>query len=531
MKALLINPPFPTSFWSLKESCQVYGTKVLAPPLGLITMASLLPPEWELRLVDLNARTLPEGAWDWADLVMVTGMLVQREGLLPLVREAKARGKAVVAGGPYATSLPQEVLDAGADFLFRGEVENTMPLFLAALAAGEKRGVFQEDAKPEMSGSPLPRFDILDLDDYTVMSIQTSRGCPFDCEFCDVVNLYGRKPRYKKPEQVLTELETLYRLGWRRAIFVSDDNFIGNRQHALSILEQLTPWMKSHGEPYAFWTQASLNLGQDLQLIDRMTAANFSFIFVGVESTDAASLGLSRKYHNLRNPQAESLKNINKNGLSVVASFIIGFDGEEKGAGERICAFVEENHIPVVMVNLLQAAPQTSLWRRLKEEGRLLEGMHEAGDLSSRGMNFIPTRPAEEIMEEYLQAMARLYEPTAFLQRAFQAILHMRPTRRALGIEENRGIASSRPASNQKIIKENGFLGLLRLIWRQGLRAPYRGQFWRQLAAVIRKNPSRKVRYLSYCGLGETLFAYRELMRRNLASAREDRQLERQSAA
>ncbi|MEW6659002.1 MAG: B12-binding domain-containing radical SAM protein [Thermodesulfobacteriota bacterium] len=530
MKALLLNPSFPPSFWSLKETCRVDGTKGLAPPLGLITMAALLPPEWELRLVDLNVRTLPAGAWDWADLVMVSGMLVQREGLLSLVREAKARGKTVVAGGPYATSLPQEVLDAGADFLFRGEAENTMPLFLAALTAGESRGVFQADAKPEMSDSPPPRFDILDLEDYTVMSIQTSRGCPYDCEFCDVVNLYGRKPRYKKPEQVLAELEALYRLGWRRAVFISDDNFIGNRQHALAILEQLTPWMKSHGEPYGFWTQASLNLGQDLELIDRMTAANFSYIFVGVESTDAASLGLSRKYHNLRNPLAESLKNINKNGLSVVASFIIGFDGEEKGAGERICAFVEENHIPVVMVNLLQAAPQTSLWRRLKEEGRLLEGTLETGDLSGKGMNFIPTRAAEEIMEEYLQATARLCEPTAFLQRAFRAILHMRPTRRALGIEENRSAASPPPASSQRIIKVNGFMGLLRLIWRQGMRAPYRGQFWRQLAAVIHRNPSRKVRYLSYCGLGETLFAYPGLVRKNLASAREDRPSARQDA-
>jgi radical SAM superfamily enzyme YgiQ (UPF0313 family) len=342
-----------------------------------------------------------------------------------------------------------------------------------------------------------------------------------------VVNLYGRKPRYKKPDQVLAELEALYRLGWRRAVFINDDNFIGNRQHALAILEQLTPWMKSHGEPYAFWTQASLNLGQDLELIDRMTAANFSFIFVGVESTDAASLGLSRKYHNLRHPLAESLKNINNNGLSVVASFIIGFDGEEKGAGERICGFVEKHNIPVVMVNLLQALPQTSLWRRLQEEGRLLEGRLEARDLSGKGMNFIPSRPAEEIMEEFLQATIRLCEPSAFLRRAFQSILQMRPTRRALGLEENPGVAAPKPASNPKIIKENAFLGLLRLIWRQGMRAPYRGQFWRQLAAVMHKNPSRKVRYLNHCGLGETLFAYPGLVRKNLASAREARPLER----
>lgn len=520
MKALLVNPRFPSSFWSLEENLKFTKTKALAPPLGLITMAALLPPDWELRVVDLNCGPMPPGAWEWADLVMITGMLVQREGLLALVREAKSRGKTTVVGGPYATSLPQEVLDAGANFLFCGEAETTMPLFLSALAAREGHGVYQPDSKPEMTASPVPRFDLLHLEDYSVMSIQTSRGCPYNCEFCDVVHLYGRKPRYKKPGQVLAELAALYRLGWRKEVFISDDNFIGNRQHALAILTELIPWMASHGKPYAFWTQASVNLGQDLEMMDQMTAANFSFVFVGVESTDAATLGLSRKYHNLRSPLAESVANINKNGLSVVASFIIGFDGEEKGAGERICDFVEELNLPMVMINLLQALPQTSLWRRLQDEGRLLEESI-VGDLSSRGMNFIPTRPQEEIIEEYLQATERLYEPTAYLHRAFQAILHMRPTRRTLGISQNHGgVAYAKPDSNKKIIQQTEFQkfqGLMRIIWRQGVHPRYRGQFWRQLASVLQKNPSRKTRYLHYCALGESLFAYRHLVRANLA--------------
>ncbi|MHB8066912.1 MAG: B12-binding domain-containing radical SAM protein [Desulfobaccales bacterium] len=524
MKALLLNPVIPPSFWSLRESLQVYGHKALAPPLGLITMAALLPPDWELRLADVNVRPLPPGLWDWADLAMITGMLAQREGVLALVREAKARGKTVVVGGPYATSLSEEVLGAGADFICRGEAENTMSFFLEALASGKKHGVFQLDSRPEMSDSPLPRFDLLRHEDYTVMSIQTSRGCPYDCEFCDVVHLYGRKPRYKKPDQVLAELTALYRLGWRREVFVSDDNFIGNRQHALTLLNALIPWMKSHGEPYSFWTQASVNLGQNQDLMDRMTAANFSVVFVGVESTDAASLDLSRKYHNLRNSPAESLENINKSGLSVIASFIIGFDGEEKGAGERICNFVEELHIPMVMVNLLQAVPQTSLWRRLKEEGRLLEGS-TASDIASRGMNFIPTRAVGEIMEEYLQVSEQLYDPSAYLRRAFQAILHMRPTRKAMGQDEKKdqSIPNTPPDSKQKAARIKGLTGLLKLIWRQGIRPPYRRQFWQQLMGVMQKNPSRKIRYLACCALGESLFAYRSLVRKNLAFTREDR--------
>jgi radical SAM superfamily enzyme YgiQ (UPF0313 family) len=523
VKALLINPFIPPSFWSLKETVQVCGAKVLAPPLGLITMAALLPADWDLRLLDLNARPIPSEDWEWADLVMITGMLVQREGLLSLVREAKARRKTVAVGGPYATSLPQEVLDAGANFLFRGEAENTMQLFLEALAAGETQGVFQQDSKPAMADSPVPRFDLLRREDYTVMSIQTSRGCPYDCEFCDVVNLYGRKPRYKKPEQVLAELEALYDLGWRQEVFISDDNFIGNRKHALAILTQLIPWMKRHGEPFGFWTQASVNLGQDQEMMDRMTAANFSFIFVGVESTDAEVLGMNRKYQNVRHPLAESLGNMNRNGLSVVASFVIGFDGEKQGAGDRVCDFVEELNIPLVMLNLLQALPNTSLWQRLQAEGRLLEE-NTCGDTLSLKMNYIPTRPVDEIIEEYLRASRRLYEPRAFMNRALQGILEMRPTRRALGAESKREIGTSAKLDGrQNLSKIAMFQRFMRLIWRQGIRAPYRWQFWRQLISVIQKNPSRKIRYLNYCSLGESMFAYRSLVRKNLASIREDR--------
>jgi len=523
MRALLINPPTPPSFWTFREGCSIAGTKALLPPLGLITMAALLPTAWELRLVDLNTRSLPPGDWEWADLVMITGMLVHRAGLLALVREAKARGKTVVAGGPYATSLPQEILDAGADFLFRGEAEKTMPLFLAALEAGETQGIFQEDGKPEMSDSPVPRFDLLRLQDYTVMSIQTSRGCPYDCEFCDVVNLYGRKPRYKKPEQVLADLEALYRLGWWGEIFISDDNFIGNRQHALAILTQLIPWMKEHTEPFGFWTQASVNLGQDLELMDLMTTANFNHIFVGVESTDPEVLGLTRKYHNVRSPLAESLGNMNKNGLSVVASFVLGFDGEKRGAGERIYEFVEALHIPIVMVNLLQALPNTSLWRRLQKEGRLLEE-ETCGDTGSLRMNYIPHRPEEEIREEFLRATERLYEPTAYLRRAYHYILNTRPTRRALGTDTPGEQAAARPPDlGPKSGKIKELPILLRLIWRQGIRAPYRWQFWRQLVGVMQKNPSRKIRYLITCGLGEDMFAYHRRVREKLAFSQPNR--------
>ncbi len=510
MKILLVNPEFPPSFWSFKETNRLLGRKTIMQPLGLITVAALLPREWEFRLVDLNARNLSNDDWDWADLVMLSGMIIQRQGLLALIREAKNRGKTVVVGGPYATSVPQEVLEAGVDFLVRGEGENTIPLLLEALRQGKQQGVFQAEAKPSMANSPLPRYDLVNLQDYVSLSVQTSRGCPFECEFCDVINLYGRQPRYKSPDQVLAELETLYRLGWREGIFISDDNFIGNKEHAREILEALIPWMKSFGEPFSFVAQTSVNLGQDLKMLNLMTEANFCQVFVGVESPDPEVLSLNRKYQNLRNPLEQSLANITANGLSPIASFVIGFDGEEKGAGERICAFVEKNNVPTVMLNVLQVVPNTALWDRLQSEGRLLEDHTSGNSTIWERLNFIPTRPESEIMAEYRWAVNRLYEPSGYLRRAFNHILAMRPTRRALtprqGDQECRQTFKDHcPQVNQR----RAIVALLKLIWRQGILGGCRLQFWRQLLTLSRQNPSRLIRYLHICGIGENMFRLR----------------------
>jgi radical SAM superfamily enzyme YgiQ (UPF0313 family) len=509
MKILLINPEFPPSFWSFKETNQISGRKALLPPLGLITAAALMPSEWEFRLVDLNSRRLTEADWDWADLVLLTGMLIQRPGLLTLIREAKSRGKTVVVGGPYITSVPQEVLEAGADFVVRGEGENTIPLLIEALGHGEKQGLFQTDAKPAMAASPVPRYDLLNLADYVSLTIQTSRGCPFECEFCDVINLYGRRPRYKSPDQVLEELAYLYRLGWRGEIFISDDNFIGNKDHAREILHRLIPWLKSRGEPFSFWTQTSVNLGQDLEMIDLMTTANFSHVFLGVESPDAEVLSANRKYQNLKNPLEQSLANLTANGLTPIASFIIGFDSEIKGVGERISEFVENNYLPTVMLNVLQVLPNTALWHRLQREGRLLRNV-TSGDNTMGQLNYRPTRPELEIWTEYREMVNRLYEPSNYLQRALHHILAMRPTRRAQAHRQGNRETRQAPQKNcPRVSTRQEMVALLRLIWRQGIMGGCRLQFWRQLVAIYRRNPSRLTRYLHTCGLGENLFRLR----------------------
>ena len=255
--------------------------------------------------------------------------------MLALIREAKARGKSVVVGGAYPSSMPEEVLPAGPDFLIRGEAENTLPLFLAALAQGRSGGLIECDAKPDLATSPIPRFDLLNLKDYANLAIQTSRGCPHNCEFCDVVQLYGRRPRYKEPRQVIAELETIYRLGWRGPVFISDDNFIGNKTHARAILRELIPWSQSRGEPFGFTTQTTVSLGQDLPLMDLMTQANFGDVFLGIESPDEEVL--NRQSINSTIAAAsmeESIRQIQANGLSIIGSFILGV-GWGKTRGRR----------------------------------------------------------------------------------------------------------------------------------------------------------------------------------------------------
>jgi radical SAM superfamily enzyme YgiQ (UPF0313 family) len=524
MRALLICPEFPLSFWSFQKSSRLRGNKTVNPPLGLITVAALLPKEWELRLVDLNVNSLTGEDWQWADLVLISAMYIQRDGLLALVREAKRRGKTVVAGGPYPTSLPEALLEAGCDFVVRGEGENTMPLLLEALRDGKTGIIENHEEKPDLTTSPIPRFDLLRLQDYSAFTIQTSRGCPFDCEFCDVVNLFGRKPRYKSPQQVINELETLYRLGATGTVFICDDNFIGSKKQAQALLTELNPWLRSRGEPFRFLTQASVNLGQDLEMIDLMTAANFDKVFIGIESPDENVLQISHKFHNIKNPLVESLQNIQKNGLAVIGSFIIGLDGEKKEAGERICAFMEQTAIPVAMLGILQAAPHTRLWHRLEKEGRLRQDMgDDLGTFSA--MNLEPDRPEADIMQEYVDAWDYLYEPSRYLARAYRCYLAMRP--------EPRAQAAGDPPRQEGVFDRNISWGRIftelkaffRIIWWQGIKAPYRRQFWTQMITMWRQNPTRFVEYIATCALGEDLFDMRRVVREKATAIIKERRI------
>ena len=495
---------------SFSHSCDNMGAQSFAPPLGLITVAALLPDDWEVRLVDLNCSELSEDDWSWADTVLLSGMLLQGPGLLALLREARERGKFMACGGPYVSSVPGPALEAGADVLVRGEAESVRDEILEAITARRSGVVIEASTKPDVTTSPTPRFDLLNLSNYLTMSIQTSRGCPFECEFCDVVHLYGRKMRYKSPEQVSNELQALYDLGWAGLIFVSDDNFIGSRTNVRAILKEMATWSKSHGQPFGFTTQASLNLAKDPELIDLMTDANFSYVLIGVESPDKSVLEHNRKMQNVENPIIESLRTINAKGLIVIASFVIGFDGEEKGVDERISALLDEAGTGLAFVNLLQAMPNTRLWNRLESEGRLRPQVTSGETLASQ-MNFIPSRPVAEIMGEWAETWKKLYEPGRCFGRIVDGFLTMRPTRAAMGIRTEIPTVTTTLTFREKLTRTvkdlRIFSNLIRLL---GLRQPTASHFWKNALMVRKKNPSRLVQYFMSCSFAANLFLLRD---------------------
>ena len=498
MRALLLYPLFPKSFWSFEKTLALVDCKALMPPLGLITVAAILPQEWEFRLVDHNIEEVTESDWSWAELVIISGMIVQKNDMIALIGRAKQRNKPVAVGGPYATTSPQEVLDAKADFLILDEGEITLPMFVAAIEQGDRSGIFRSAEKPAVTETPIPRYDLLDMTAYDNMSVQFSRGCPFQCEFCDIIVLYGRKPRTKNPEQLLKELERIYDLGWRGAVFMVDDNFIGNKRNVKLLLKELKVWMAEKKYPFGLTTEASVDLAQDDELMQLMVECNFKKVFLGIETPDTDSLALTSKFQNTRDPLTESIDKITKAGMQVMAGFIIGFDGEKPHAGDRIVSFVNQTNIPLAMFSMLQALPSTALWNRLEKEGRLLNSSANINQTTL--MNFVPTRDIEEIATEYVNAFWQLYDPFAYLDRIFKYYMKLGSAKNA---------KSLRPS--WKTIRA---LGLL--LWKQGIVAQTRWLFWRNLIQVLIKKPRQLEIYLTLCAYLEHFTEYRFIVREQI---------------
>ena len=504
MKVLLLYPVFQKSFWSFEKSIAMLGKKAFMPPLGLITIAAMMPQEWEYRLVDQNVRQVVQEDWEWADMVMISGMIAQHKDFFDLIAESRQNKMLTVVGGPYVSSCPDLFEAAGADFIVIGEGEIVIPRLLNALKENRRPGVISAgETKPDVRQTPVARYDLLEMDAYTVMPVQYSRGCPFNCEFCDIIVLYGRKTRTKSPDQMLAEFQTLYDLGWRDMIFIVDDNFIGNKIKAKEMLTALKPWLEKRHYPFSFNTEASLNLAEDQELMDLMVVCNFGSVFIGIETPDRECLEVTGKVQNMKRSPAESARKIMDAGIRVMAGFIIGFDGEKKGAGDRIRNFVEQSAIPIAAFSMLQALPNTALETRLKQEGRMLD---HSGDVNYTTLiNFVPTRPVEEIAEEFMQAFWDLYEPRTYLNRVFRCY-------RVLGEVD---FPKKNRAPKKVELKE--IRAVLTLFWTLGFKLDTRALFWVHLISILKHNPGGLGSYLSVLGQVEHFVAYRTVIKQQIS--------------
>ena len=503
MRTLFLYPQFPKTFWSYEKILELVNRKVLLPPLGLATVAALLPQDWEMKLVDRNVRDVTEAEWEWAELVVISGMIVQKDDMQVQIREAKRRGLLVAVGGPYASSTPDAPEIVEADFKVLDEGEITLPQFVSAIQRGERSGRFSaEGDKPDVTATPIPRFDLLELDAYDSMSVQFSRGCPFNCEFCDIIVLYGRKPRTKTPEQLIGELQRLYDLGWRRSIFLVDDNFIGNKRNAKLLLPQIKSWQQERGYPFSFTTEASVDLADDKEMMRMMHDARFESVFLGIETPDESSLETARKVQNTRNPLDAAVDRITANGIRVMAGFIIGFDGEKDGAGHRIVDFVTRTGIPAAMMGMLQALPNTALWYRLEKEGRLIQDKDAAKGVNQTNLlNFKPTRPIRDIANEYVEAFCALYEPNAYMDRVYSYYLKM---------------GAPRWKAAAKLPSLIDLRALSIVVWRQGVKRSTRTRFWRYVISMARRNPALLEQFISVLAHNEHFLEYRGIVQREI---------------
>jgi radical SAM superfamily enzyme YgiQ (UPF0313 family) len=418
---LLIYPRFAAdTFWNYAETCSLFGARYPAAPLGLITVAALLPGTWSLRLVDRNAEELGDSDLEWADLVMTGGMLPQHSDLIEIIDLCRARGTPVAIGGPAVTSSPH--LFGRANFRVLGEAEGIIDKFIDAWEAGATEGIFEaEKFQVDVTKTPIPRFDLLKFEHYLHIGVQFSRGCPFTCEFCDIIELYGRVPRAKTNDQMLKELDALHALGYRGHVDFVDDNLIGNKKAVKAFLPHLRAWLDENDYPFEFTTEASINLADDADLLRLMNEANFVGLFVGIESPDPETLVLMRKKQNTRRNIAESIHKIYAAGMFVTAGFIVGFDSEKESMADAMIGLIEDAAIPVCTVGLLYALPGTQLTRRLAKEGRLHPPPDAippgSADQCTQGLNFDTLRPTRDVLLDYKRVIEKIYDPIAYAGR------------------------------------------------------------------------------------------------------------------
>jgi radical SAM superfamily enzyme YgiQ (UPF0313 family) len=468
MNVLLIYPEFPDTFWSFKHALRFIHKKASSPPLGLLTVAAMLPAEWNKRLIDVNVTQLAEADLEWADYAFISAMVVQRKSARQMIARCKEAGLKVVAGGPLFSSEYQTF--EAVDYFVLNEAELTLPPFLKDLEQGSAQRIYTTSEFPDLDQTPVPLWELADLKRYATMSIQFSRGCPFNCEFCNVTALFGHRPRIKSAGQVVAELDSLCKLGWRGSIFFVDDNFIGNKRYLKSeLLPALIEWQKGKGD-ITFNTEVSINLADDEQLMRAMVEAGFNMVFIGIETPDEESLSECSKRQNMRRDLVEDVRRIQRAGLQVQGGFIVGFDNDPPSIFQQQIDFIQNSGIVTAMVGLLQAPPGTRLYERLKQEGRLLGQL--SGDNVDGTTNIIPKMSLETLREGYANILQHIYSPEHYYQRVRTFLREYNP-----------------PKINAPLELEH-ILAFLRSIYRLGIVGRERFQYWKLLFWTLFHRPA-----------------------------------------
>ncbi len=468
MNILLVSPEYPDTFWSFKHALKFVSKKASNPPLGLLTIATMLPARWNKKLVDLNLQPLTNVDLDWADYVFVSAMDVQRQSVYRVIDQCKTRGKTIIAGGPLFTGEYDRF--PGIDHFILNEGEITLPLFLDDLKNGMPQPIYSTEKFVDIHATPVPMWELVDFSGYDSMPIQFSRGCPYNCDFCNVTALLGHQPRIKSVQQIIAELNSLYAHGWRRNIFFVDDNFIGNKRFIKEeILPALINWRKDKVGCF-FITEASINLADDETLMQLMAAAGFVSVFIGIETPSEESLAACRKTQNTHRDLIQSVKTIQRHGMQVMGGFIVGFDSDTPAIFQNQIDFIQETGIVTAMVGLLQAPFGTQLYDRMKQEGRLVNEM--SGDNTDGTTNILPKMDADLLHRGYHHLLAQIYSPALFYQRikTFLSVFRPYPLKAHLEYQE--------------------WLALIRSIIRLGILGPERKEYWDLFFWTLFKHPA-----------------------------------------
>jgi radical SAM superfamily enzyme YgiQ (UPF0313 family) len=467
MKVLLVSPATPDTFWSLKHAVSFIFKKAAYPPLGLLTVAGMLPRQWELRLVDLNVSRLSDADIDWADYVFISAMLVQAESTRRVIARVRARHKTLVAGGPLFTTGHERFPDV--QHFVIGEAENIIAALIRDMISGQLKQIYQAPDKPDLSATPVPRWDLIPFKDYATMLVQFSRGCPFNCEFCDIIVMYGRVPRVKTPAQMIAELNALADAGWKGPVFIVDDNFIGNKVKAKTFLRELIRWRSVRAVGFTFTTEASLNLVDDPELLDLMVQAGFKKVFIGIETIEEDSLLECEKVQNVQRDVLAAVKTIHNAGIEVMGGFIVGFDSDRETTFGRMRSFIEEAGVVTAMVGLLNALPQTRLFQRLKAEGRIL--CESTGNNVEAVLNFMPKMDRRVLVDGYRAMVKYLYTPKAYYRRALTFL------------------GEYRPRGPRTLPTCRDVLAFIRSLWIMGVWTPGRMEYWKYVTKSLLSHP------------------------------------------